>query len=174
MKVIKNKITLSMLFSFLMMTVSPTVNAASRNDEETYGMAGCGLGSLIIHQDSRGAQLAVWLFNQIYSNQTFGISSGTSNCVAPPSVREAEQKVYFKANIATISRFAAQGSARDLDGLAEVFGCSGDAERLRLVETSRNNYGQIFASQDPEHVLQQYVNLIKADDILQRGCSRVI
>ncbi len=44
------------------------VEAEESSDEEAparppYGMAGCGLGSLIISQDSVGGQLGAWLFN---------------------------------------------------------------------------------------------------------------
>src|SRR4051794_6265352 len=47
-----------------------------------WGMAGCGLGALVIDRNETLPQLAAYVLNYlVYSNNTFGMTSGTSNCV---------------------------------------------------------------------------------------------
>ena len=48
-----------------------------------YGMAGCGLGSMLFGDG--GLQTSAATTNGIVANQSFGITSGTSNCVDNPA-----------------------------------------------------------------------------------------
>ncbi|MFN8945903.1 MAG: DUF3015 family protein, partial [Pseudobdellovibrionaceae bacterium] len=45
-----------------------------------YGMAGCGLGSVVFGDKPGFIQIFAATLNSIGGNQTFGISLGTSNC----------------------------------------------------------------------------------------------
>src|SRR5690348_11977029 len=58
-----------------------------------YGMAGCGLGSLVFGpNDAPVAQVLAATTNGTFASQTFGISSGTSNCFSGGVLRaEREQ-----------------------------------------------------------------------------------
>ena len=47
-----------------------------------YGPAGCGLGSMIFEPDSGFTQVFAATTNGTSGNQTFGITSGTSNCAS--------------------------------------------------------------------------------------------
>ena len=42
--------------------------------------AGCGLGSMIIQENTKVMQLLAATTNGSFGSQTFGISTGTSNC----------------------------------------------------------------------------------------------
>ncbi|MCX6128974.1 MAG: DUF3015 family protein [Proteobacteria bacterium] len=137
-----------------------------------YGMAGCGLGSLLIHTDEKGPQIGAWFLN-MSGYQTFALSFGTSNCVEGRSdVAAMEQSVYVVANLTSLSKEAAQGSGDHLNGLAEVLGCLADAEKLRFGTISQEKYDTIFAQQDPGIVLDNYLAVVKADPILSKDCSR--
>src|SRR5437868_47659 len=58
-----------------------------------YGMAGCGLGSLLFGPVNEPfAQVLAATTNATFATQTFGITSGTSNCVSGGVIRaEREQ-----------------------------------------------------------------------------------
>ena len=47
--------------------------------DKVYNMAGCGLGSIVISSDGF-VQIFAATTNGSTANQTFGITSGTSNC----------------------------------------------------------------------------------------------
>lgn len=113
-----------------------------------YGMAGCGLGSIVIKENTF-AQIFATTTNGTLGNQTFGITSGTSNCVGNASRTAAEQEVFIRNNYAQLSTQAAQGQGEYLDAFAELLGC----EREPLLQFSQNNRAKIFASPDPQQVL---------------------
>jgi hypothetical protein len=100
-----------------------------------YGMAGCGLGSIVaqeLHWDNNMAQIFVATSNGTAGSQTFGITSGTSNCgaAASPSMRgkvegqkKAERTVFLHYNLAQVRADAARGDGEYIAGLADLFGC---------------------------------------------------
>ncbi|MDQ3231334.1 MAG: DUF3015 domain-containing protein [Pseudobdellovibrionaceae bacterium] len=138
-----------------------------------YGMAGCGLGALVVDRDELLPQVGAWFLNGIYSNQTYGMTSGTSNCVENRSDMAAmEQEVYFTANLNSISREAAQGSGEHIEALAEVFGCRQEADKARLGQLSQNHYAELFAQPEPELVLQRYLTVVNADPQLAKSCTK--
>ncbi|WP_141736140.1 DUF3015 family protein [Oligoflexus tunisiensis] len=137
-----------------------------------YGMAGCGLGALVIDRNELLPQVGAWFLNGIASNQTYGMTSGTSNCVQGRSdVAAMEQEVYMTANLSSLSKEAAQGSGEHLNALAEVLGCQ-EEDKVRLGELSQNHYSELFANQEPEAVLQRYLTVVNADPQLAKSCTK--
>ncbi len=139
--------------------------------ERPYGMAGCGLWSMVIKNKSKGGQLGVWfLRNFILNLQPSAITSGTMNCVPDDKLTAMEKKVFITANLNALSREAAQGKGELLNSLAEVMGCS---DREEFAEFSKENYSKLFRENTPEKVLDNYINGIKRHDSLSRSCSKV-
>src|SRR6186713_935077 len=66
-----------------------SANAAA----DGYGPAGCGLGSMIFEPDSGFTQVFAATTNGTSGNQTFGITSGTSNC-DPGAAKTASAKAF--------------------------------------------------------------------------------
>lgn len=155
---------------------APAASAPARTAAASggkYGMAGCGLGALVVDRDELLPQLGASFLNGIYSNQTYGMTSGTSNCVENRSeVAAMEQEVYFTANLNSISKEAAQGSGEHIQALAEVFGCRGESDTQRLGQLSQNHYSEIFAKAEPEFVLQRYLTVVNADPQLAKSCTK--
>ena len=140
----------------------------------SYGMAGCGLGGQIIKDDEQFPQLIAMTLNGISTNQLSALTSGTSGCAEKNAdVALMEQNVFVSANLATISREAAQGNGEQLAGLAVLFGCSGDEELRRLEALSHDKYEQIFSDQNPSHVVNRYRNEIRKDQFLGKSCQKV-
>lgn len=146
---------------------------AAMSDGAPYGMAGCGVGSLIISYNGKGAQIGAFFLNGLSSLQSSALSSGLSNCVeSRTSVAAMEQSVYMSANFNSLSKEAAQGGGEHLNGLAEVLGCRGDAERLRLGYMSQERYDEIFSTQEPDGVLDNYISAIQSDPLLAEQCVK--
>ncbi len=66
--------------------------------EKGYGMAGCGLGSLAFGDDNGKIQIIAATTNGTSGTQTFGITSGTSNCNPEDANVAANMNVYVEAN----------------------------------------------------------------------------
>lgn len=138
-----------------------------------YGMAGCGFGALLIDNHSKGPQIGSWFLNGLYGNQTYAISSGTSNCVESRTEMAAmEQSVYVTANFNSLQKEAAQGSGETLKGLADVLGCYADEDKARLGEMSQREFDRLFAEAQPEQLLQRYLGLINQDPMLSKSCTK--
>src|ERR1700722_2615209 len=88
-----------------------------------YGDAGCGLGNLLMKKDN---QVLAATTNGTSASQTFGISSGTSNCVDAGTVRkEAKVQLYIEANKLTLAKDISRGSGESLSTLEHLLDCSG-------------------------------------------------
>src|SRR5260370_25310738 len=83
-----------------------------------FGTAGCGLGSIII---SGGGivQIFAATTNGTSANQTFAITSGTSNCEDTDSGDESA-RVFVQANRVAIAKDISLGSGETIDGLASL------------------------------------------------------
>lgn len=105
-----------------------------------YGSAGCGLGSVVIKPSEHFTQIFAATTNGLFGNQTFGITSGTSNCDGPP--RPARAAVgYVLANRNALALAAARGRGESLDGLATLADCRSPSGLGRVLQ---RNFGRIF------------------------------
>ena len=140
----------------------PVVSEEAVHYDAGYGMAGCGLGSMVLKEDS---------FMQIFAAtlngtgvQTVGISLGTSNCKPSGKATAMEQKVFIEANLVSLKREAASGKGETLSAFADLLGCQND----QFVSVSQSNFQQIFKAPEAESILQGY----KA--VLSNQCTRLI
>ena len=90
-----------------------------------YGMAGCGLGSMIFGPVNEPvAQVLAATTNGTLATQTFGISSGTSNCVSGGVIRaEREQAAFAEVNFDDLKRDMAAGGGEYLRSFSSLLGC---------------------------------------------------
>ena len=114
-----------------------------------YGMAGCGLGSLIFGPvDTPGAQILAATTNATLGSQTFGITSGTSNCVAGGVVRaEREQTAFAEANFRDLKRDMAAGGGEFLKAFSTLLGCE-PAVEPSLARMAQSRYETIVPSEN--------------------------
>ncbi len=91
-----------------------------------HNMAGCGLGSLVIQDNSKWSQVGAAFLNGT-GYQTFGITTGTSNCTEDGVASASREKdAFVEANIADIRRDLSVGSGDYLSSLASLYGCKGE------------------------------------------------
>lgn len=110
------------------------------------GDAGCGLGSMIFQENKKGHQILAATTNGTAGSQTFGITTGTSNCSAQGFVLNEKKIQHFaEANKSDLTREMAQGQGEKLAVLASLYGCD-DASAFG--QMTQSNYSQIVTSAD--------------------------
>ncbi len=123
------------------LSASALVLASSGNARaDGYAAAGCGLGSMIITQDGF-VQIFAATTNGTSYNQTFAISSGTSNCDAKTVKRSVAS--YSEANRETLAREAARGEGETVTALSKLAECKDAASVGAALQAS---YAEIFPS----------------------------
>ena len=109
-----------------------------------YGMAGCGLGSVAFGDDNGKVQIIAATTNGTSGSQTFGITSGTSNCNPEDANVAANLNVYIEANRLALANDVSRGSGETVEGLSQVLGCKNPAA---LGGKLQKDYSRIFPSQ---------------------------
>ena len=102
-----------------------------------YGLAGCGLGSIVFGAQPGFIQVVAATLNGTSGTQTFGITSGTSNCGASNRGSRAEQ--FIEYNKVAIENDLARGAGESVATLQEVMGCTNNDFTIEL--KSKYNVG---------------------------------
>jgi hypothetical protein len=141
-----------------------------------YGMAGCGLGSLVFKEDTKVAQITAATLNGT-GVQTSAISSThSSGCKeqAGEAALRVEQEVFVAANLRALEEDVTAGGGDFTQAFAQVLGCEDEASYGELLTTSRANYDRIFTSDDAQVVYSQYMAALRANPALTVRCARVV
>jgi hypothetical protein len=93
----------------------------------SYGAAGCGLGSMAFGAQPGFVQVFAATTNGLFGTQTFGITSGTSNCGKSAMAMDGT-KVFIEGNREALAKDAARGSGETLTTLAFVAQCKDTAQ----------------------------------------------
>ena len=88
-----------------------------------YGAAGCGLGSMVFGNKPGVMQILAATTNGTFASQTFGITTGTSNCDGS-LMGGAGAKVFIEANKEALAKDIARGQGETLTNLSQLAGCS--------------------------------------------------
>jgi DUF3015 family protein len=138
-----------------------------REQHAGYGPSGCGLGSLIFEPDSGFTQIFAATTNGTFFNNTFGISSGTSNCDTGPG-GAASTKAFVAANRAALAKDIARGSGETLGSVTRLAGCQNGAA---VGPTLQRNFSQIFpdGTVSDQEVGDRMLVVLKANPDL--GCK---
>ena len=113
--------------------------AAKKGHHTPYGTAGCGLGSIIISSPGI-VQIFAATTNGTSANQTFAITSGTSNC-QDPEAGEETAKVFVQANRVALARDISRGQGETINDIAAIEGC---ADAKAVGATLQRNFKAIF------------------------------
>ena len=135
-----------------------------------YGPAGCGLGSMIFEPDSGFTQVFAATTNGLFGNQTFGITSGTSNCAGGGGTA-SNTKSFVQTNRATLAKDIARGNGETIVSLTHLAGCQDPAA---VGAALQKNFGSIFpnASVSDVEVSESVVGVLKSEQSL--SCSSLI
>jgi hypothetical protein len=139
--------------------------AAMSSGGAAYGAAGCGLGSLLFDANS-GAfmQILAATTNGTSGNQTFAITSGTSNCDGGGGGADSA-KAFVETNRVALSKDAARGSGETISSLSELAGCASSEQVGRALQ---QNFSSVFpsAGASDSAVSARVVETLKADKSL--------
>jgi hypothetical protein len=148
----------------LALTIS---TVALANHHKPYGMAGCGWGSQM--HDKDGNQIMAATTNGT-GTQTFGISSGSSNCVTATE-HTAKIKNFIEANYESLVTDMARGNGDSINTLSAMYGCNND----NFATTVKNNYAKITPkAQDATFVMVNINNVIEDTPALYNSCKNVL
>jgi hypothetical protein len=138
----------------------------SLNNDKGYGLAGCGIGSMVFGAKPGFIQVVAATLNGTAASQTFGITTGTSNCDIPKMGQSAA--VYIEANKEIVMKDASRGEGETMSDLALIYNCS---NTQLFSEKVQNNYSQIFDSSNAYDSSRAILNTIKSDSALSASCN---
>jgi len=174
---LRSKISALGLFAALAFTMG-----AEKAEAGKYGMAGCGLGSIIMApgqdadkalSDQRLKQVLAATSNMT-GIQTFGITTGTSNCTTGGTARndEKEQLMFAEANLKQLERDMAAGSGEYVNAMAALLGCT---EKAEFASYTQKQYETIFpaAGTTPEQLLVTVKATVAANPSLAHTCTKI-
>ncbi len=151
--------------------LSLAIVSGQASAKRNYGVAGCGLGSLII--DPGGSQTSAATTNGTAYNQYFGITSGTSNCTPTSDMAViVEQEKFVVANLGTLSKDMARGQGESLSALSETLGCSSSV-LPQFSSHLQNGYGEIFTAPGAIAVLDATKAQLMKDELFRTNCKHI-
>lgn len=129
----------------VLVSLAATIALATTAMATVNDQTGCGLGSMIIKDDSSAVMLALQATtNGTSGNQTFGISSGTSGCKKAKFVMNDRASEFVAANMDELAKEIAIGQGENLDTLAELL----EVQDKEAFSTAlQANYNSIYTSQ---------------------------
>ena len=134
-----------------------------------YGDAGCGLGSLAFGDKPGMIQVLAATTNGTFGTQTFGITTGTSNCGASGS-GTAKAKIFIEANREALAKDISRGSGETIGTLTYITGCK-DARAVGA--KLQKNFTSIFPSESvsTDKVTESVLQTLKGDPSL--ACENI-
>ncbi len=159
------------LFASFFVAIALTSSAMAAG----YGAAGCGFGSMVITENKKLHQVGAWFLNAIFGNQTFGMTSGTSNCGESGIVlAEKEQKVFVETNFQSLTKEMASGEGEDLNTLASLLGCPLN-QTSAFGTFTQANFTSLFPSggTSPSQMLSSLKARMASDEHFGQTCHNI-
>ncbi len=141
-----------------------------------YGMAGCGLGSVVIGPKPGIVQIFGVTTNGTSYNQLFAISLGSLNCTANGVIKaELEQRAFVAFNFDSLYRDVAAGEGESINSLAFLMGCSDSAmpEFASVVQGSHETIFEGEKGTEPDWVLHRIKKAVSGNEQLSQSCSKI-
>jgi hypothetical protein len=120
-----------------------SAKSESKKQAHSYGMAGCGLGSVVFKDEPGMIQIVAQTLNDT-AIQTFAITSGTSNCGETPKVAKATQ--FIEVNKIALENDLARGQGESLAALSQVLECKNQQFGTEMKKSYQTNFPQGGAS----------------------------
>ena len=124
-----------------------------------YGSAGCGLGSIVLGDKPGFMQVFAATTNGTSGSQTFGISSGTSNCGS--AGKSSEQ--FIEANKVSLGNDIARGEGETISSLASIMKVSNTTEFAAALKAQ---YSEIFKTSDAKTINTKIMAIAKTNKLL--------
>ena len=131
-----------------------------------YGAAGCGLGSLIFQDQPGMVQILAATTNGTFASQTFGITTGTSNCGA--SMTAHGTRNFVDANRDALAKDMSRGQGETIGALTVLAQCKDSAQ---VGAALQSNFKAIVPSDkaSTDEITAKLIETLQADKSL--GCQ---
>lgn len=141
--------------------------SAIRGTPGRYGAAGCGLGSMAFGNTPGAVQILAATTNGFAGTQTFGITTGTSNC--GPGMLSAGTRDFVEANREALAKDISRGEGEAIGALTWMNGCKSSRDVGAALQA---NFGRIFPSEDAstDAVTSAILDTLQKDPSL--GCVK--
>jgi hypothetical protein len=135
--------------------------AAAAPSTAKFGNAGCGLGSMLFSPGNGFTQVFAATTNGSSGTQTFGISSGSSNCDGA-GYQPGSTAAFIQSNRAALAKDMARGNGPTVAGLTELAGCT---DSQAVGRSLQKNFQSIFpaAQLGDEQVSTNVINALRSD-----------
>jgi hypothetical protein len=134
---------------FFAVALTLVLSGAAYAAGQAHTNTGCGLGTLLWENNADNSTLFQAFqatTNGTSGSQTFGISSGTSNCQQPSKFVQNEKLITFvQANLDNLAKDIAMGKGETLDTFAELLGVA-PAQSVAFNSKLQANFSKIFTS----------------------------
>lgn len=131
--------------------ITLVLSAAAHAAGDAHTNTGCGLGTMLWENKADNSilfQAFQATTNGTSGSQTFGISSGTSNCQQPSKFVQNDQLIKFvQANMDNLAKDIAMGKGETLDTFAELLGVT-PAQSVSFNSKLQKNFNRIFTSEN--------------------------
>lgn len=132
-----------------------------------HNMAGCGLGSIVIQDQTKWSQVGAAFLNGT-GVQTSGITFGTSNCTEDGVAQASREKdAFVEANLADLRRDVTVGSGSYLSSLASLYGCKGEA--VQGFGAALQKHQDVIMNSQPESASGVIDSAVKAEKVSCQG-----
>jgi hypothetical protein len=132
-----------------------------------YGTAGCGLGSLVFGNQKGAVQILAATTNGTFGSQTFGITTGTSNC--GPGLIAMGTKNFVEANREVLAKDISRGEGEAIGALTVINRCQ---DSHAVGAALQKSFSSIFPTEraSDEHVTEAILRTLQSDASL--GCAK--
>jgi hypothetical protein len=128
----------------LLVSLSAVIALSGVASATVNSQTGCGLGSMIIKDDSSAIMLALQATtNATSGNQTFGITSGTLGCKKTKFVMNERAEKFVASNMDILAKEIAIGHGESLDTLDELLKVE---DKVAFNTRLQANYNKIYSS----------------------------
>lgn len=136
------------IWAVLSAAIVAALFSASALQAAGYGMAGCGLGSVVLGPKGGILQTFAATLNGTSGNQTFGITSGTSNCTeSGGAFQQKQQEIFVSINMNSLEQEMAMGKGEKLNAFAGLLGCPA-AQNATFGKMAQAQYKSLAGKKD--------------------------
>jgi len=163
-------LTLVSLFTVVSLAQTKKAETKKAGFTREYGLAGCGLGAVLMGK--RSAQIFAGTTNGTFSNQLFGITSGTLNCVDSASAEVASRMDQFiLVNKSQLQGDIARGQGETISSLGHFMGCKSPDN---IGAALKANYSTIFSSESAANeISDEIISVILTNPELAASCTNL-
>lgn len=145
-----------------------STSSVEKISTQRYGSAGCGLGSVLFKNQTGLIQISASITNVTTGSQTFGISTGTSNC--EPTYANETSVTFIEINRVKLEKDISRGGGETLVHFSKSIGCENSellGNRLQL------KFTEVFKESSDAYIIKNNIDsIIQSDQELRMNCKQ--